>query len=77
VRTREPITETEWREAVLGACAMRLIHDAALYGLIEGGPKINVERCDELIEKGRARGIVFSRAEIETAAVAIIGEINQ
>jgi hypothetical protein len=65
---QDPVTDAEWRDAVLAAAALRQIHDCKLYGLIEGGPDINVERCDELIEKGRARGVVFSEREIRDAA---------
>lgn len=76
-RQREPKTVEEWREVVLGACALRAVHDCKLYGLFTGGPAINVERCDELIERGRARGIVFSREDVNAAAVGIIRELNK
>jgi hypothetical protein len=32
------------------------LDSARLYGLVTGGPKVNVDRCEELLERGRARG---------------------
>lgn len=52
---RDPKTAGEWQSAVDSAALMRAIHDCYLYGLLTG-PAINVDRCDELIERGRALG---------------------
>jgi hypothetical protein len=34
-----------------------LLDSARKYGLVTGGPGVNVERCVEIIEHGEARGI--------------------
>lgn len=53
---KDPKTPAEWQEAVNQAEFFRLLYDAKLYGLITGGPRINAARCDEILERGRARG---------------------
>lgn len=54
---RDPETLLEWQEAVNLADAYLRIHAARAYGLITGGPTINPERCDELLERGRLQHI--------------------
>jgi len=64
-RGRDPRTPAEWQEVVDGARAFLLLDDCRLYGLLTGGPKIDRDRCIELIERGRARGVVPQRDPIE------------
>lgn len=52
----EPITDEQWQEAVDMAHACILLDAATKYGLVTGGPRINVERCQELLDRGKARG---------------------
>lgn len=54
---KDPRTPAEWQEAVDLALAYRSIHDAKLYGLITGGPQIDVARCNEILDRGRRRGV--------------------
>lgn len=54
---RDPQTPEQWREAVDAAAASRMIADCKMYGLLEGGPEIDVARCDSLLERGAARGV--------------------
>jgi hypothetical protein len=42
--------------AVDAAEASLLIDSARLYGLIEGGPRVNVRRCQQMLDLGRAQG---------------------
>ena len=56
--SRNPRTPAEWQEAVDGAHACLLLDAARQYGLIEGGPGVNADRCSGILEHGRARGIV-------------------
>ena len=51
-----PRTQEEWHEATVLAGAMLTLHDLKLYGLVEGGPAINLERCQRILRQGRARG---------------------
>lgn len=64
---RDPKTPAEWQEAVDGAAACRAIADCQMYGLLQGGPKIDVVRCDEILERGAARGIRPSREPTDLA----------
>jgi hypothetical protein len=45
-----------------------------MYGLIEGGPNIDVARCDEILEHGKARGVYPSKrtADLAIEMVALI-----
>lgn len=54
---RDPKTPEEWQEAVDAAQVLLMILSARLYGLITGGPTANVARCEEILRKGRDRGI--------------------
>jgi hypothetical protein len=64
---RNPKTQEEWQEAVDAAAAARAIADCKMYGLIEGGPEINVRRCDEILWRGQKRGVTPSRPASELA----------
>lgn len=54
---RDPRTAEEWQEAVDAAAACRAIADCGVYGPIEGGPKIDFARCDEILWRGATRGV--------------------
>lgn len=56
--SRDPITLQQWQIAVDGAHACLLIESARLYGLVSGGPEVNVERCERIVRGGKMRGIV-------------------
>jgi hypothetical protein len=72
---RDPKTPEEWQEAVDAAAGARAIADCAMYGLITGGPKINVRRCDDILARGRKRGIAPSRTDTELV-VELVKQIN-
>ena len=52
-----PKTSEEWRDAVDMADALLMLASCRMYGVVDGGPKINLTRCEELVEQGKARGI--------------------
>jgi hypothetical protein len=54
---RQPTSDHEWQEAVDLAEGALSLHDARLYGLVTGGPAVNVARCREILRLGAARGI--------------------
>lgn len=56
----DPTTRKEWRKVALLARGALLFHSARAYGLIDGGPEINVERCEKLLAGARARGITVN-----------------
>jgi hypothetical protein len=39
-----------------------------MYGLIKGGPKVNLARCDSILEQGAARGVRPSKKPTDLAA---------
>lgn len=61
-----PQTLEEWQEAVDAAAAARALADCKMYGLLKA-PPVNVERCDEILDGGRSRGIHPSRPATDLA----------
>ncbi len=58
MRRRNPKTCEEWQIAVDCAEGALALDSARQYGLVTGGPGVDVERCLEILKQGRARGIV-------------------
>jgi hypothetical protein len=56
IQTRDPQTPAEWREAVDAAEFHLLLDSARKYGLVTGGPVIDVARCEEILRRGAAQG---------------------
>ena len=65
--SRDPANWHEWHEAIVAAEVMLRIDAARRYGLITGGPAVDVERCRELIARGRAAGHVATEQDIDAA----------
>jgi hypothetical protein len=53
---KDPKTSAEWQEAVNAAYILRAIADCQMYGLIETDMKIDIARCDHILEEGSALG---------------------
>jgi hypothetical protein len=70
---REPRTDAEWQEAVDGAFACLVLDSARQYGFVEGGPAVNVERCEEILARGRERDVTPSADAIER----FIADVNR
>lgn len=60
---QEPRTKAEWKEAADMANVALLIDSARKYGLITGGPAVNIGRCEEILEKAKRRGITPTAIE--------------
>jgi hypothetical protein len=75
VKPHDPHTSAEWQEAVDAAAGLRMIAACKMYGLLDGGPEIDVARCDKLLKAGAARGVRPSRTDTELA-VALVGQFN-
>ncbi len=54
---QEPKTPAEWQDAVDQAYFWTLLDSARAYGLVKGGPKVNLDRCEEVLARGREMGI--------------------
>lgn len=53
----EPTTIGEWQVAVDAADACLTLNSARRYGLIAGGPEVNVARCSEILDRGVEMGV--------------------
>jgi hypothetical protein len=71
---KTPVTPAEWQEAVDIAHGALVLDAARLYGLVTGGPIVDVARCIEIIEQGRQRKIFPSHGAIERFAAALTRE---
>ena len=76
---KEPATLEEWIEAGTLAHVYTMIHAARAYGLIEGGPDIDLERCESILEECTARDIDVSidGQELKLLLASIVGGVGQ
>lgn len=61
----EPSTPEQWQEAIDLANFFLHLDAARQYGLIQGGPEVNIERCEEILERGRVLGIEPAPGSLE------------
>ena len=54
---RDPRTTAEWKHAADLAYTLLVIEDCKMYGLVEGGPAIDRDRCFDITFRARQRGI--------------------
>lgn len=73
---RDPVTIDEWRTAATSAAGLQLVASAQMYGFITGGCEINVDRCDEILERAAEQGIAPTLDEATQAAVAYMAQVN-
>lgn len=71
----DPSTPAEWQEAVDCAHAAMTLHAACLYGLVEGGPVVRVDRCAEILRRG-AEYRILPRAETTHRYIRAIHEVD-
>lgn len=50
----DPRTLEEWQNAVDASDAMLKLDAARMYGLVRGGPEVDVDRCWDLIHRAAA-----------------------
>lgn len=53
----DPQTHDEWQAAADSAEALLLLDSARQYGLLTGGPKVNVDRAQEILDAAAKLGI--------------------
>jgi len=68
---RWPRTPREWRDAAACADVLLAVDAARQYGLVEGGPAIDRDRCLRLLARAKAHGIVPTMTD-KTAALAAL-----
>ncbi len=61
----QPKTGQEWREAVNLAELYCLVDSAVKYGLVTFSGVIDINRCEEILEQGRRRGVFPVKAEVD------------
>ena len=69
-----PGTSQEWQEAVNLAEFLLLVHSARQYGLITGGPEVNVDRCVDMLARGARHGYRPVRSAVDAAIAAAASE---
>jgi hypothetical protein len=69
-----PRTPAQWREAATWASVLLHLDSARAYGLVTGGPAVNVDRCIELLERAKARGIVPTEADEAVCLRQLVAE---
>ena len=62
---RLPENDEEWQQAVNAAKGLLALHSSYVYGLVTGGPVVDAERCDFVLEEGHKRGFMPSPTAIE------------
>lgn len=67
----DPQTSVQWQEAVDLAYGCLAIDSVRQYGLVTGGPTINVERCDEILKRGRELGYTPREGAAKELVIAI------
>lgn len=61
----EPQTPAEWQEAVDAADGCLHLDAARGYGLVTGGPEVDVRRCEWILAAGAALGYVPAANAVE------------
>jgi hypothetical protein len=56
-RANDPKTKAEWQEAVDAADFWLKVDSLRKYGLLCGGPTIEVERCESILQRGEKKGV--------------------
>jgi hypothetical protein len=68
---QDPNTREAWQDAVDLADGLLAVDSARTYGLITGGPDVDVARCAAILRRGRARGITPRDNAVELVAHAL------
>ncbi len=53
----DQLTDAELEAGIVAAVFYSGLDAARCYGLIDGGPTVNVERCEQVIAEAHARGL--------------------
>lgn len=71
-RKRNPRTRKEWQAAIDAATGALALDSARQYGLVRGGPRVNVERCLEVLDAAKKKGMAASADAIERFMQALL-----
>jgi hypothetical protein len=71
--TSIPKTRRQWQDAVDAAYGALAMDSAKQYGLVDGGPVVNVERCQFILDRGKRRGVVPAEDALERFVLSVNG----
>ncbi len=71
-RQQDPQTRGEWQDAADAARVLLTIDAARQYGLIEGGPECDQERCVEILRLAKRRRITPREGCIERGIAELL-----
>ncbi len=54
---KNPVTRAEWQDAADAAYGALCLDSARQYGLVTGGPGVDVERCEQILRSAKSIGI--------------------
>lgn len=66
-----PVTDPQWQDAVDAAQLLTMLALGQLFELISGLPEIDTQKCSEILEDGRARGITPRLNGEQTSALTL------
>jgi hypothetical protein len=69
---KDPNTDAEWQEAVDLAELYTQLESAQAYGLITGCPPVDGVRCREILERGRAHGVLPNPESVQRMLYAMV-----
>lgn len=69
-----PKTRAEWQIAADAAAGALALDSMRQYGIVTGGPGVDVDRCDELLRRAAARKIVPAADATERFLLALLAE---
>ena len=67
---QDPETNFEWQLAMDLAHGALMLDSARQYGLVNGGPQVNVERCEQIYSAARKKGVLPSSDSVEKFVMA-------
>lgn len=70
--THDPATPQEWQNAVDAAHGALALASARVYGLVTGGPTVNVERCEQILAEGAALDYVPAADAVERFTLGLL-----
>lgn len=73
MKPKWPRGKAQWQEAVNLAKAALVVDSARQYGLITGGPEVNVDRCMDFLAVGKGRGFLPDEAEVDRILASFAG----
>lgn len=72
-----PTDLEQLRRVALAAEVFLRVDAARKYGFIDGGPDVDVDRCEEAIDYAADQGVAYTQDDIDATLMHIIGELTR